>query len=608
VSIIENLSDPLLSALGWTLLNAVWQLLIIALLWRLSLYLARKGSANLRYNISLLAMLAMPVVFTFTFFRQFKVYLQAARIVSLEFEESLFQVSPLADSNFYLIGKSYPAIFSHFESIAPKLVWFYLAGILLFSFNSMISYSRLYNLKYRNTIALPAHWQNKVREFRKKIGLNQPIRVYQSSKISVPALVGLFKPVILLPVAMLSSLTPAQVEAILLHEMYHLRRFDHYINVLQNFLEILFFFHPATWLISRRLREEREKCVDEWVVTQTSSPLAYAQALMTLEENRSAALQPVVAATQSKSLLLTRIKNIMTMKTRSFNPGQKLAALLVIITAAFSVAWMNPATTLNYGHPGPDYSLDAPVYFDLTTLSKPEQEIDTPLPVQEEFAQQHAQATPQPRQIYLQNGKTVRWEELSEEDRQKLQAAMTEMRIALQEVNREMREKFNSEEFRQQMAQTQQEIARSREEVRRAMEEARRESNEYFNSEEFRQEMQKAREDVRKAMEDVKQKTDYINSEEFRLEMQKAREEVRKAMEEVRKQMQEQGFNPDDMDQIEWEKFNRELQKSMEELNKTLEKIGPAIQQSLKEINIDEIMRDVLDSIEKAFPDTTRKE
>ncbi len=604
MSLVENLSHPLVSALGWTLLNALWQILVIALLWRFALYFSRKASASIRYNLSLLALLAIPIVSIYTFFRQYAIYKEATRIVSLEFDDGLYMASAQGGSNFFLIQKNYPALLSNLESFTPYLFWFYLAGLLFLSLHSLASYSKLYTLKHRNTHPLPENWQRKAMNLKNRIGLTRKVRILQSSKITVPAVVGLFRPVILLPLAMLSSLSTEQVEAILMHELYHLRRNDHYINMLQNILEILFFFHPAIWWISRRIREEREKCVDEYVVGNTAKPLIYANALLTLEENRSTTLQPVVAATQSKTLLLTRIKNIMTMKTRSFNPGQKLAALLVILTATVSVAWINPAMTINYGHPEPDYHPDSsvvPYFQNIGDLAPTEEAPDTPpVTIQEQQqAQEPPQSQRQPRKVLTHDGRTITWEELSEEDRAKLREAMEEVRLAMQEVNLEISEKFNSEEFRQHMSEVRQEMIRSQEEVRRAMEEARRETSYYFNSEEYRLEMQKAQEEVRKAMEEVKRETDYINSEEFRLEMQKAQEEVRKAIEEARRETGE-NFNS--------EEFRLEMQKTMEELNKNLQKIGPVIEETMKEIKLDEILREVFDSLEKAFPDTTRQE
>ncbi len=587
MSLVENLSHPLVSALGWTLLHAIWQILIIALIWRSALYFARKVSASIRYSLSLLALISIPAVSVYTFFRQYAIYKEAARIVSLEFDDGLYLASAQGGSNFFLIQKNYPAFLSGLESFTPYLSWFYLAGLLFLSLHSLTSYSKLYALKHRNTHPLPENWQRKAMDLKNRIGLTRKVRILQSSKITVPAVVGLFKPVILLPLAMLGSLSTEQVEAILMHELYHLRRNDHYLNMLQNVLEIIFFFHPATWWISRRIREEREKCVDEWVVSNTAKPLIYANALLTLEGNRSTTLQPVVAATQSKSLLLTRIKNIMTMKTRSFNPGQKLAALLVILTAAASMAWINPAMTINYGHPGPDYHLDASVvhyYQNIGGLAPSEKAPDTPPAISQEQTpvREQSQSQRQPRKVLTHDGRTIAWEELSEEDRAKLREAMEEVRLAMQEVNLEISEKFNSEEFRQHISEVRKEMIRSQEEVRRAMEEARRETSNYFNS------------------------------DEFRLEMQKAQEELRKAMEEVQKQMQEEGMGLQNtreiLKEIDWEEFNIELNKTMQELNLHLEKIGPTIQESLKEIKIDEIVREVLDSIEKAFPDFTKSE
>jgi bla regulator protein blaR1 len=94
------------------------------------------------------------------------------------------------------------------------------------------------------------------------------VPVFLSPRISIPIVTGFIKPVILLPLAIFSSLDVRQVEAILLHELYHVRNYDHWVNTIQNFLEILFFFHPATWWISAQVRHEREKKVDEQVVVR----------------------------------------------------------------------------------------------------------------------------------------------------------------------------------------------------------------------------------------------------------------------------------------------------------------------------------------------------
>ncbi|MEE4176208.1 MAG: M56 family metallopeptidase [Bacteroides sp.] len=598
MSLVENLSHPLISALGWTLFHALWQILLIALLWRSALFIARRASASIRYNISLIALLSIPVICGFTFFRQYEIYQAASPIVSLEFTDGVYAASSTNNNYFYLVQKNYPGFLSGLDNITPFLVWFYFAGLLVLSFYTMASYARINQLKTRQISPIPKQLQLKAQSFKARMGLKRRVKIFQSSKVSVPMMVGLFKPVILLPLAMLSSLSTAQVESILLHELYHLRRNDHFVNMLQNILEILFFFHPATWWISHRLREERENCVDEWVVEFTSTPLTYAQALMTLEENRSTTMQPVVAATQSKTLLLTRIKNIMTMKTRNFNPGQKLAAFLVILTAVFSVAWINPGMSINYGQPGIDYDPDTsmvPYYSNIGSMAPQEEAPDTP-PVLNTGTEEAKTSTDntQPRRIYTEDGQVISWNELSEKDREKIQVAMTEVRLAMQEVNQELVEKFNSGEFQQQMLKVQQELIANRDVWRQAMGEANLDTNVYFNHEEFKKEMELAREEIKKAMEEVGREMEYIDSEEFRQEMEKAREEIRKAMEDVGREMEY--FNSEEFRQ-EMGKAREEMKKAIEEGNiemeyfnseefrREMETVREEIKKALKEVN-----------------------
>lgn len=641
--LVENLSHPLINALGWTLLHALWQILLVALLWRSILFISRKASASIRYNITLIALLSIPVICGFTFYRQYQIYQAASPIVSIEFADGVYSANSPNSNSFSLVQKNYPGFLAGLENLTPYLVWIYLAGLLVLSIYTMASYARIHQLKNRYISPIPLLWQQKAQSFKTQMGLKRGVRIFQSSKVTVPVMVGFFKPVILLPLAMLSSLSTEQVESILLHEMYHLRRNDHYVNVLQNILEILFFFHPATWWVSRHLREERENCVDEWVVKFTSTPLVYAQALITLEENRSATLQPVLAATQSKSLLLTRIKNIMAMKTKKFNPGQKLAALLVIITAAISVAWINPTLSINHGQPGIDYKPEAyPLSYYNANRSEPELVMENQ-PPQSPVTIPEAEDTltqKEPEKIILKDGKAIAWSELSEEDREKIRDAMREARIAMEEASLEIQATFNSEAFREQMRQARLDILKSQEEVQRALHEAHAETNDYFQSEEFRQEMEKAqqemkkaieeagremeyfrteefqqdmekaREAFRKAMEEASREMEHFKSEEFKLEIEKAREEMKKALEEMRREFRESGNESERirvmMDSMELEGFSRIMEMTLLALEENLQYIGPLVQESVEAFDVEEILNSMLNTLEEPLPEEPR--
>ena len=103
-------------------------------------------------------------------------------------------------------------------------------------------------------------------------------------QVTVPTVLGILKPMILLPVSVASGLTPEQVESVLAHELAHLKRYDHLVNLMQCVIESLLFFHPAVWWVSRRIRDEREHCCDDLVVACGAVPLDYATSLLRVAE------------------------------------------------------------------------------------------------------------------------------------------------------------------------------------------------------------------------------------------------------------------------------------------------------------------------------------
>src|SRR4030095_13888079 len=118
--------------------------------------------------------------------------------------------------------------------------------------------------------------------------LFRSVHVVESIAVEVPTVIGWMRPVILLPVAAVAALTPAQVEAILAHELAHIRRHDYAVNLLQTTAETLLFYHPAVWWISKRIRAEREHCCDDVAVRVCGDAVSYAHALAELEAWRAA--------------------------------------------------------------------------------------------------------------------------------------------------------------------------------------------------------------------------------------------------------------------------------------------------------------------------------
>jgi beta-lactamase regulating signal transducer with metallopeptidase domain len=553
MSLVENLYNPFINALGWTLIHSIWQILAIAIIWRIFIFLSRNASSSFRYYLSFLAFVSIPVIFCFTFLNQIKIYGNAARVVSIEIENG-FSIPTKSEAQLYLIEKSDIGFLKLFETLAPFIVGFYLVGLFVFSLITVIGYYKVRRLRKRDKTTLSAEWQEKLEAITKIIGLKKIPRVFQSARISVPALIGFFRPVILLPVAMMSSLTTNQVEAILYHELFHLKRYDHYLNMLQNIIEALFFYHPAIWWIGKRIRFEREGCVDELVVEQTQNPHIYATALIKLEECRDDTFsRSMVAATNTKFKLLTRIKNIMIMKTKTENIGQRIAAFLVIIAAAVSLAWVLPAKGTNDNF---DDSMKSRSELLLTDII--ENVDDGSFNIFSTDANNGLESSDIPKgKLVLEDGKTVEWEKLSEEDKKRIVA-----------------------------------------EINQAMEELR----EYFAGE-FKEEMKQAGKEVQEAMRTAKEELEKVDFKMVGEEIRLAQKEIAKAMEEVKEQLQDGDKIFKGMDKafksVDWNQFGDEMQKTMQELSVELQKIGPTIQESLKDLNIGEILKEVFDSLEK---------
>ena len=178
----------------------------------------------------------------------------------------------------------------------------------------------------------------------------------ESRLVDAPGVIGSLRPVILLPVAVLANLTPAQIESILAHELAHIRRRDYAVNLLQTVGEALLFFHPAVWWVSSRIREEREHCCDDVAVEVCGEPTAYAAALAELASWRSREIALSVGAADGP--LLARVRRLLGApeddEPRSVS-GLALLAIGLMLTAGVAVQ----STSQTSSSPGASASAQA---------------------------------------------------------------------------------------------------------------------------------------------------------------------------------------------------------------------------------------------------------
>ena len=177
-----------------------------------------------------------------------------------------------------------------------------------------------------------------------EIGIRKKVSVWISQHIDVPATVGFIKPVILIPLASINNLSSLQLEAIILHELAHIRRNDYITNLVISVIETILFFNPFVVLLSNAIKRERENCCDDFVLQYRYDPHSYASALLRLEQSRMSKLKLAIGAVSGKKQLLSRIKRITNRQVaaRQFNYGQKLMALLFVTGIICSVAWLSP--------------------------------------------------------------------------------------------------------------------------------------------------------------------------------------------------------------------------------------------------------------------------
>ena len=198
------------------------------------------------------------------------------------------------------------------ERLRPWLGWCvvsWLVGVAACAVRPLLGW-----LAWRRLVAaggaVPAEVARMVSRACRKLGVTRSVRMLASAAVEVPAVSGWLKPVMLVPAALLTALPPAQLEAIIVHELAHVRRGDLAFLLLQTVLETLAFYHPAVWWLSGRLREEREHCCDDLVVATTGGRAAYGRALVAVEELRGGRMAVAVCAADGS--LVSRIRRLVT--------------------------------------------------------------------------------------------------------------------------------------------------------------------------------------------------------------------------------------------------------------------------------------------------------
>lgn len=333
---MEAIVNNLIKATGWSIFHSLWQGALIYAILFLTVIVLPKLKSQLKHNLAYGAMCLIFVSFCITFFSIFKLPVGNGTAAGAELH---------LNAVYYEYLRSLPQeISSKTETMFPYIVSVYGIGILFQLFILIAGYRKMHQLKNAAQLAVPASWISVFEEMVAKLNLKQQIGFYLSEQVNVPLVIGYFKPIVLFPFALATQLDLKQVEAILIHELSHIRRNDYLLNLIKTGIETILFFNPFIWLSGRFINIEREHACDDLVVELTGTPVTYAHALLKLEilKDKSAPALSM-AATGKNQHLYHRIKRITDMKTNYMNAKQQIFAITLTIATVISLAWVKPS-------------------------------------------------------------------------------------------------------------------------------------------------------------------------------------------------------------------------------------------------------------------------
>ncbi|WP_298224016.1 M56 family metallopeptidase [Flavobacterium sp.] len=338
-------NDTLLKAISWTLVHSVWQGFLLALCAGTVIFITRKSSASLRYNILSLLFLSFVIIAGFTFDYEYQSEkTEVTTRLNLpvnQFNATIADVS--GNGNIDAVSNSIISFLNHHANTIT-LIWFLIFCIKCFGvFTGM---GHIYRIRNYKTFAPPAYWSSRIEALASRIQIKKTVVLLESTLVKVPLVTGFFKPILLVPFGLLTSLPEEQIEAILLHELAHIRRKDYGINLVQAFAETIFFFNPGVLWLSSLIKEERENCCDDIAIAATEDKINFVQALVTFDEFNRNNCTLAVGFGSTKNHLLQRAKRIIHNSDKSLNKVEKtFLATSLFLTVVVLLACSKPTVS-----------------------------------------------------------------------------------------------------------------------------------------------------------------------------------------------------------------------------------------------------------------------
>lgn len=350
---VNLISENWLHAIGASLFHSLWIGVVLSVLTAVLLSVTRKSSSALRYQLLvgclLLFMAGVGTAFVYELNNVSSADSQTAvtQVVAQPVAVPAGVQSTVDTGRFNLQLDGLMNLWNTYSS-QIVLIWFLI--ICAKSIHLWVGLSGIAFLKKSQVYEAGKFWESRICELSNKLGINQSIKLVQSGIAKVPMVVGHFKPVILIPLGLINGLGIAEVEAILAHELAHVKRRDYLINLLQNLLEIMFFFNPAVLWMSKLIRTEREHCCDDLALQCVGDKKNYVNALLYCQEFQSNAPAYAMAITGGKHQLLDRVKRMLFNKRTTLNRIEKAFLTIALVSVfIFSAAFIKVHSAIATG-------------------------------------------------------------------------------------------------------------------------------------------------------------------------------------------------------------------------------------------------------------------
>lgn len=370
-SLASVFQNEQIERIGWVLIHSLWQFALVAIVALVAAAAARHWTAERRYQLLLATfglMMALPFATWFLLASAptrmtaepasspvRSAPIDVATNEAQPANPSVFNEPPLhaseiasantnsADSKSSLpikTGGGWNEVVTGVQHFLDQWIAFLVMGwcfgVAIFSLRPLVGWLAIRRLLRVGVSPPSSAIEAALRRIGQKLKIAQGVRVLESTLVKTPLVAGYFRPAILLPISIIANMPTAQLESILVHELAHIRRHDFLVNLLQTLCETLFFYHPAIWWLSQRIRVEREHCCDDTAVSLVGDKVAYGRALLSLEELRGA--EKALALGARNGSLVTRVRRMLYGEPKKPFLGEQMNWVACVMAASFVIA------------------------------------------------------------------------------------------------------------------------------------------------------------------------------------------------------------------------------------------------------------------------------